>query len=125
MSSEHDDLSTEPEPEAHGRAPAVKTELGFVVLSSPGAAELTGSWVAVGAGDQVKPRILGRGAAREDDEFERLAPVHQRPGVNQTCPPFSNRSLSRSQLLVRRTGDALEIKNVGRCALAVNGESRD
>ena len=67
--------------------------------------------------------LLGRG----DAEVEKFAQfVRQRPGEVPAVDPLQGvlggPSLSRRQLTVRFTGDALEVEQVGRCRTYVNGQ---
>lgn len=120
-SSSTDSAETKPEADPHqGRAAERIPAPGLVVLFSSESAEHVGAWLPVPEG---KPRLLGRGAAQAEDEAVRLVPLRQRPGRSVELPPFTNPSLSREQLLVGRAGpDALQLENVGRCRLLVNGE---
>ena len=64
--------------------------------------------------------ILGRGGDLPANQ--RLAElVRQRPGRNERTGPLASTLLSRSQLAIRGHQDALEITNVGRAALLING----
>lgn len=95
------------------------------MLYSADDAEHIGAFLST-VGAEHKPRLLGRGPAQANDEHVRFAPVQQRPGSELTLPPFTSPSLSRSQLLVRAQGnEALELTNVGRLPLAVNGVMKE
>lgn len=67
------------------------------------------------------PRVLGRGPKRSDDEAPRVVLVRQRPGRTDPTAPLESPRVSRKQLVVRPIGDHLDIHNVGRCPLFVNG----
>jgi transcriptional regulator with AAA-type ATPase domain len=125
VASPPDDLETEPELVAHPTGPAgAQNLLGLVILWNAGNPEHAGAWLAVGAAEQSKARVLGRGNSRTDDHYARLFPVHQLPGLNQPVARLQNRSLSRVQLRVRCvTNGALAVENVGRCGLWVNGDA--
>jgi two-component system, NtrC family, response regulator HydG len=120
-SNEHD-LETEPEAEPKaGQVAADGENPGLIVLFSSEGWDHVGSWLPIPRSEQ-KPRIIGRGVAQSDDEYLRLRPMRQRPGVSELLAAFENRSLSRVQLLVKQTGpDTLRVNNTGRCRLSVNG----
>jgi two-component system nitrogen regulation response regulator GlnG/two-component system response regulator HydG len=101
-----------------------RISLGFVILWSSDEPDCLGAWlpVADAAGDGA--RVLGRGAARADDEHPRLTILQQRPERNERLPPLTSQNLSRSQLIVRSLDmDALDVVNLGRRRLFVNGVS--
>lgn len=116
------DLETEPEAEPHGESAATAAETpALVVLHSSEGWDHVGAVLSIPLSEK-KPRILGRGVAQADDQYQRLLPTRQRPGVSEPLSPFENRSLSRVQLLVAHAGPgALRLTNVGRCRLSVNG----
>jgi DNA-binding NtrC family response regulator len=112
--------STVPErPARASSAPSPESLIGFVVVWSSSDVEQLGGWLPVREGTW----IFGRGAALADDAHPRLQILRQRPGVNLGVSPFRNASLSRVQLLCSRAGSepALDLDNVGRCSLSVNG----
>jgi len=103
-----------------------RTGLGFVVVWSSDEPEYLGAWLPVALGDGRGARILGRGPARADDEHPRLALFHQRPGHNELLPPLASEGVSRSQLLCKPLApDLLEVTNLGRRRLAVNGVTQE
>jgi hypothetical protein len=66
--------------------------------------------------------MLGRGEATDEDEVPRVAFFRQRPAGFHPCRPLEVRRLSRRQLAVDALGnDELELENVGRCPLLING----
>lgn len=106
-------------PERAAAGSSEPLDLGFVVLHCPEAPGFVGAWLAAGRpGDD---RLLGRGPARPTDTLPRLTAVYQRPGSNQTLGPLPCPRVSRAQLEVRSTGNALELRNVGSASLLVNG----
>ncbi|MDB4996888.1 MAG: Response regulator of zinc sigma-54-dependent two-component system, partial [Myxococcaceae bacterium] len=64
--------------------------------------------------------VLGRG--EPGDGADALAFVRQRPGLTEATAPLTSPRISRQQLRVRATGDALAVSNIGRCRLTVRGE---
>ena len=71
--------------------------------------------------------LLGRG----DPEMEKFVRFGiQRPGEPFAPSPrpgrelFAGTLLSRRQLLIRATADAVEVENLGKCAMLVNGKER-
>src|SRR5262249_43746929 len=123
MSGPPNDLETEPETHAHaGPATDARPRLGLVVLFSSEGPGPVGAFMSSTSSDKAKPRILGRGPARPDDEFVRLALVRQRPNSGEVLGPLENPSLSRSQLVVRPLANGtMHITNVGQCRLFLNG----
>lgn len=74
----------------------------------------------------VSEAEVGRGMG-EPSEQERLQPLCQHPGLNEPAEPLSLGGVSRVQLrlAVERDG-SLSVRNVGRCAMEVNGkDARD
>jgi DNA-binding NtrC family response regulator len=67
-------------------------------------------------------RLLGRGGSLSG---ERAVFVRQRPGVNDPCAPIEDQSISREQLRVSPTRDALVIERVGRCPMRFAGARVD
>ena len=95
-----------------------RESLGFVVLWAPAESDLNGGWLPVSA----EPRVLGRGPAQPGDPHPRLQAIRQGPGTNTFLPPFTSPALSRVQLEVSQTETLrIQLKNVGRCKLWVNG----
>jgi DNA-binding NtrC family response regulator len=113
------DMETEPEAGPHSAGQSGEGDgPGFVVVASSEGDHL-GAWLPIPEG---KGRLLGRGDARAEDELVRVSALRQRPGHSDLLGPFEHRSLSRAQLVMSRIGDdVLAVKNVGRCALLVNG----
>jgi len=107
----------------HGGAMLAVDDPGFVVLWSSEGDEHLGAWMPIPEG---KRRILGRGAARDDDEYPRLRPSRQRPGSLILLEPFEHQALSRVQLVVERVSPQdLHVENVGRRRLSVNGSDTE
>ncbi len=70
------------------------------------------------------PTVLGRGAAPENGNTKRAAFFQERPTGFEPRPAIESRRISRSQLELRPRGDdAIEVRSIGRAALAVNGET--
>ena len=67
-------------------------------------------------------QVLGRG---DGDGELRVRFSRQRPSRLTPTEPLSGLPLSRRQLTVKPNGGKLEIENVGRCALLVNGVPMD
>jgi DNA-binding NtrC family response regulator len=97
--------------------------LGMIVLYGTDDTEHIGAWISAAGTGSDRPGVLGRGLPQGSDERQRLEAVRQRPGLNTPLPPFASPSLSRDQVLVRAIGsEALELTNIGRRRLALNGE---
>ena len=115
------DAPTLPEADLVASASSVfytRESLGFVVLWAPAEAPLHGAWLPLSA----EPRVLGRGAAQASDPHPRLQAIRQSPGTNAFLPPFMSPALSRVQLEVFHSESlSIQLKNVGRCKLWVNG----
>jgi DNA-binding NtrC family response regulator len=122
VTSRDQELPTEPEalPD-EARIRSRSPELGFAVLFCGETPQRSGAFIAIPT-STTKPYILGRGGARASDEAVRLAAVFQRPGENFQLPPFENAALSRVQLEISRTRDGLQLRNVGKCSLSLNGQ---
>ncbi|HVR20499.1 MAG TPA: sigma 54-interacting transcriptional regulator [Polyangiaceae bacterium] len=104
----------------------VRVATGLVVLWSSDEPDYLGSWLPVVSGEGNEPRLLGRGRARADDQHPRLSSFQQRPEHNELLPPLCSEALSRSQLLIRPLEQAtLEVTNLGRRKLSVNGALAD
>lgn len=65
---------------------------------------------------------IGRGDSSSDEKLLRSYPVRQRPGVNEPAGPLVSRRVSRVQLVFFVKGDAVEVENVGRTAMLINGQ---
>jgi two-component system nitrogen regulation response regulator GlnG/two-component system response regulator HydG len=72
--------------------------------------------VLLGRGDQEMEKFMRFGIQRPGEPF---APS-PRPGREL----FAGTLLSRRQLLLRATADAVEVENLGKCAMLVNGEEK-
>jgi two-component system nitrogen regulation response regulator GlnG/two-component system response regulator HydG len=100
--------------------------MGLVVLWADEEPEYVGAWLPVGSENGSGPRVFGRGPARADDQHPRLSLLRQRPIQNELLPPMSSAALSRAQLELRAAGPGvLEVVNVGRRPLFVNGARTD
>jgi two-component system nitrogen regulation response regulator GlnG/two-component system response regulator HydG len=98
--------------------------IGLVVVWSSDEPDSLGAWLPIASGEERGPRMLGRGRARADDQHPRISLLRQRPEHNELLPPLRSEALSRSQLLVRPLGpELLEVVNLGRRKLSVNGAS--
>ncbi|MBW1878579.1 MAG: sigma 54-interacting transcriptional regulator, partial [Deltaproteobacteria bacterium] len=65
--------------------------------------------------------VLGRGEVPLQG-YDRVLPVRQRPGEQETSGPIFVRRLSRHQLLIRvKSAHCLEVRSVGRCQLLHDG----
>lgn len=106
---------------------AERSGIGFVVLWATDEPEALGAWIPIWTtGGGAGGRVLGRGPARPEDTHARPPMLRQRPGNNEALPPFRSESLSRAQLFIRPAGEeALQIENLGRRKLFVNGERVD
>jgi DNA-binding NtrC family response regulator len=119
-----DDLETAPEiPTKISRDAEDEHSLGLIVLYAVDDASHIGAWLSAAGTGPERHVVLGRGLPEGGDERVRIKAVRQRPGMNEPLPPFSSPSLSREQLFVRAIGtEALELTNVGRPRLALNGQ---
>jgi two-component system nitrogen regulation response regulator GlnG/two-component system response regulator HydG len=119
--SRSDDHCTIPEPEPgvdrRGDTSSAPV-LGLVVVHCPGSPAHVGAFLPLPAS---APRLLGRGAARASDLLPRVSPVRQRPGFNETLPPFEMPSISREQLELLARGEHVEVVNRGQCRLLQDG----
>ncbi len=114
-------METEPETIPHAGSESDRDSvLGLVVLFSPEGNQVGGFMPIL----EGKGRLLGREAgacrrrARQGEDRETA------PGTARGTRPLEHKALSRKQLLLRRVGpDTLEVENLGRCALLVNGEA--
>jgi two-component system nitrogen regulation response regulator GlnG/two-component system response regulator HydG len=68
------------------------------------------------------PFVFGRGGAQDEDRYERLLLVRQRPGATRACPPLDNPFLSRRHLKIARHDAGLLVENVGRRPVLHDGE---
>lgn len=67
-----------------------------------------------------RSRMVGRGI-QPDSRMERLECLRQRPGLLERTGPLMAPTLSREQLLLETFADRIQVRNVGRCPLRVNG----
>lgn len=67
------------------------------------------------------PACFGRGEASADDPHPRVFPARQRPGVLEAGQPWRGRATSRVQLILQVDGEAVALRNVGKCPLRVGG----
>jgi two-component system nitrogen regulation response regulator GlnG/two-component system response regulator HydG len=121
MTVRDDDLTTAPESDhdpnlADRRRPPV---LGLVLLHSLGDPEHHAAFLPVTSGREVL--VLGRGGD-EGGSSRRATFFRQRPGESVPLAPLRNQALSRAQLELTGAGDGIELRNVGRLPLSVNGE---
>jgi hypothetical protein len=72
--------------------------------------------ILLGRGDQEMEKFVRFGIQRPGEPFA-LSP---RPGREL----FAGTLISRRQLLIRATADAVEVENLGKCAMLVNGEEK-
>jgi transcriptional regulator with AAA-type ATPase domain len=70
------------------------------------------------AGRLGEALVLGRG---DDGEPDRLRFFRQRPQTLLEAGPLDGQAISRRQLVLRRFAAGIEVEQVGRCALLVNG----
>ncbi|MCU0657651.1 MAG: sigma 54-interacting transcriptional regulator [Polyangiaceae bacterium] len=66
-------------------------------------------------------RVLGRGGERPEDPAPRLLFARRRPGPSGPPSPLTARGVSRVQLLIEARGGSLQVENVGRAGLLLNG----
>ncbi len=64
--------------------------------------------------------VLGRGGDLSPGQVLTEL-VRQRPGANEGTGPLASPLLSRAHLVIRADADALELQNVGRAPLLING----
>ncbi len=117
------DFETRPEPSSEvTRGPSTRESLGLVVVWDPGEPGYVGAWIPVG---QRGKFLVGRGRSPMKTgvaaEVPRASILRQRPSGNEPLPPMGNPSLSRAQLLVEELSGALQVTNIGRLTLRVNG----
>lgn len=73
---------------------------------------------------QVGTRLLGRGTPQADDPASRVEWLRQRPGDNERCGPLQGSGMSRRQMLLRPKNRSVEVEQLGRAALTLNGTTR-
>lgn len=94
--------------------------LALVLLWSRHEPHRVGEVARVSAGG-AGPRILGRGEANGDER--RLTFARQRPGALEVTGPLESPRISRVQLLLApRSPRELEVQNVGRCPMEIDGQ---
>ena len=120
-----DELETEPEQPSYGQRTLRESESGLVLLFSARDRHHVGAWFACSKSLGNRPQLLGRGPARADDQYVRITPVRQRPGINEPLPPLSDPALSRTQLTLTAAPAGLAVDNLGRSAMTINGTVTD
>jgi len=70
-------------------------------------------------------RVFGRGRAREGDPHARVVLGRQRPGGTRPTGPIELPTVSRRQLAVSSRARSIELENLGRLPLTVNGRAVD
>lgn len=120
-----DEPETEPEQPSHGQRSPRESETGLVLLFAARDRDHVGAWFACSKSLGDKPQLLGRGPARADDQYVRITPVRQRPGINEPLPPLSDPTLSRTQLTLTVVSAGLAVSNVGRSVMTINGMVTD
>src|SRR5262245_60248171 len=70
-----------------------------------------------------KPQILGRVDGPVTNEPTRLHFFRQRPGRLTPTPPLQSRAISRNQLEITVSGRGLNVRNLGKCTLKINGQT--
>jgi DNA-binding NtrC family response regulator len=125
VTTEQDTTPDTLESEAEAREQRDARQLGFVVLWSRDEPDRIGAWIPVVTGGRTGSRLLGRGAARAEDRHPRVMALRQRPGPAQAQLTLEAESISRLQLTLEATGpERLEVENVGRRVLKINGTPR-
>lgn len=121
-------LETIPESEdaRHGTARDLGLDrahwIGLLVLWNSDEPRTIGAFLPIAPGPSANTRIIGRGTSRQVTGHEHVQAILQRPQTNELLSPFESPSLSRVQLLIPRSAtDRLELLNVGRRRLFVNG----
>ncbi len=122
VTTEQDTTPDTLESEADAREQRDARQLGFVVLWSRDEPDRIGAWLPVVTAGRAGLRLLGRGPSRADDRHPRVLALHQRPGPSEAQLSLAAESLSRLQLVLEaREPERLEVQNVGRRALKING----
>jgi DNA-binding NtrC family response regulator len=112
-------------PEGSGEAatiPAIPETLAFAVVWCADEPARLGELLTLPGLSGDTPRVFGRGLARADDPHPRLHLVRDRPRGPTPAPPLRIDRISRVQLVLNGREDNVEVRNVGRCSLLVNGE---
>ena len=92
--------------------------LGLVLAWSVQGSDRLGELFACPMGQR---HLIGRGGSRPDDVAPRIPLVQHRPWRMDVTGDQSDARLSRRQLLVRATADGLELTNLGKLPLTVDG----
>jgi two-component system nitrogen regulation response regulator GlnG/two-component system response regulator HydG len=125
VTTEQDTTPDTQESEADAREQRDARQLGFVVLWSRDEPDRIGAWLPVVTGGKAGARLLGRGPARADDRYPRVMALRQRPGPAEAQLSLAAESISRLQLVLEaRAPDRLEVQNVGRRVLKINGSAQ-
>lgn len=93
--------------------------LGFVVCWSQSEPDRLGEIILAPMGERLA--VLGRGGPRPDDGAERLRLFRHRANTLSERPPLEASGISRKQLLVKNTGNSLDVERVGKLPVRVNG----
>ncbi len=108
------DTTTSTVPPSRIHAARQGSALALTVLWSADEPERAGEVALLPRGEWV----LGRGDANGSADRARF--LRQRPGINEPTAPLGGAAVSRRQLGLR-SGDTLEVENLGRCELLVGG----
>jgi transcriptional regulator with AAA-type ATPase domain len=95
-------------------------KLGLLVLWNVDEPDTIGAWLPISV-DAGRFCILGRGHETGNDQYPRLIAVRQRGYGIERVPPFASPSLSRIQVLIQYHEQFLDLTNVGRRQMLVNG----
>jgi len=120
-----DDTTLDPDSlraRATGR-PATRPAL--VIIHSREEPHRVGEVLLAPHASKAEPRIIGRGAARDDDPHPRGGWLRQRPGDNRPTPPLAASAISRVQLVVEPHPEGLRLRNLGRRELRIDGAPTD
>lgn len=98
---------------------AAEEVMALLVAWSLDEPERVGEVALVGATEGCQ--LLGRGPGSPDDRHPRMVFLRQRPGHNEATGPLASQRLSRRQLEVRVLDGALQVANLGRSALRIEG----
>ncbi|MFO0750179.1 MAG: sigma 54-interacting transcriptional regulator [Myxococcota bacterium] len=72
--------------------------------------------------EEQQARIIGRGRGEPSDGAARAEFIPRRPGFSGAAAPLDGATLSRRHVRVTRVGDALNVTNMGRSTMALDGE---
>ena len=95
-------------------------KLGLLVLWNADEPDTIGAWLPISV-DAGQFCILGRGHGTGTDQYPRLIAVRERGYGIERLPPFASPSLSRIQVLIQYNEQYLDLTNVGRRQMLVNG----